>query len=243
MTTQAADIDVDALGALLVKIEQRHEREGWHNDANFWAYVAYENGSEAAEPLEQIMSTIGKPVRTARYSAQPMIPPRLINAAAMTLGEEKPSTAFCRYAANLAYGNPDLMPADTRRGMIAYRDVLRSPGVTGFAVCYEAFANSDQSKVASLFAGALGHLGDVLSSYEMRGAQMVDRNDQTHIVDRKAGECAELHLSTVMLGDVTSALRMLMDAAAARLVTTQEEFESRYPTTWSAAKEQGLIDD
>lgn len=235
-----SEIDTDALGALLIKIEQRHERAGWHTDAEFWAYVVYETGSAAAEPIERTMGSVGPPVRTARYCAQPMLAPRML-AVARETGEEKPTTTFRRYAGNLAYAKSDQEPHLVQLGLAWLRSMLQTPDVVGFVTCCEAFSSNDASKFRSLFSGTLGHLGDALSSVESRFAVMIDRDDRTHCVNRAAGECSELHLDIELGGDTVSSLRMIMDLAADRLPSDQPGFDERYPSSVAVARTRGLL--
>jgi hypothetical protein len=228
----AACPDLPALGRLLRRLEADAERDGWHESAVMSVFVIYDHHDVVTDDLlRRVMARMGAPVRTARYTAQPMLPRRVF-AQAVLPQDTGPHVGLRRFVMNLAYADSE-HGDEVEGGVEAMRDLLRVPGLVAFAACYEAWGQRNLAPQA--LRGAIsggGHLRDLPDSQEVRLVMAVDAQDRVHRVLRVRGEPAELLLSDDgrVRGDVSTSLRILMDTAYDRLPGTPEAFGQRYPT-------------
>lgn len=237
-------IDVDEAGALLVRVEQRAERNGWHNDGHMWLYIAFEIDDVVTyDNLAWITREIGQPVKAGRYAAVPMLRPWTFEMSRQP-GDDKPTTQLRRFAINVAYAEEEEIGETLGPALALLRQMIQQPGIVGFIACYEAYGHRNAATgtpaFRALMTGEIPHLSHHVGAEELRVATMVDIHSRTHDVQRWRGECSELHTDTSLFGDSTTSLRILMDTAADRLPAV-EDFADRYPSFAAMVKEKGLM--
>lgn len=230
-STFTASIDTGHAARLLRRIEAHHDEQGWHPHANMHAYVVYDHHDVVtAATIEQVMRSQGEPVRTSRYSAQPMLSSQFFAA----FDHVSPPTALFRTAFTAAYADtgkhllPDHDPDNRFAGLLGqFRELLRMPGILGFAACSEMHLLFEDN---ARFAHQVGiGFGDLPDAVELRMAVMVDVQNQVNTVVRKRGEQAEINPASSVDGIIVNALRLYMDTAAARLPQDQAGYDARYP--------------
>ena len=221
-------INLDQVGRLLRRVEAHHEGTGWTGQPAPVVYVAYDRGDvTVAHHIERIMAGMGNPIRTSRYSAQPMIPERMFREAYLISGRQ-PVDALANLAFNIAYADPDEVNDYVGEGMdknfVLFRRLLQEPGIIGFLYHCEAFSVHGPG-AASAIPGLVKEHPDAKDS---RIVHMVDTLDQVHHVHRIRGQVAALNLNGDLDGYITGSLRMLSDATMRRLPGNPDGFAARY---------------
>lgn len=228
-------IDVGPAVGLLRRVEAHREAAGWSDGeggggGNLWVYVVYDHHDVTVNHhISRIMSNIGAPVRNSRYTAQPLLNPKLFYQNRQP-EDRRGLDGLRRFALNMAY-----LPAaamDDAEGldgahMETFRALLREPGVVGFAACYETSGFSGVPVHARAAMNAGVPLEQVRGAVDIRVAVLVDVNDRGHLVKRFRGEPAEVSTRQVR-GNSTTSLRILMDVAMNRVPDTGG-FHARYP--------------
>lgn len=232
-----AQVDVDAAGRLLARVEAQHERAGWNGA--LVVYAVYEPADVVSAGLiERLLKFSGTPVQAGRYAAQPMLGTKIFTGA-LQAGCQ-PWEALRNFAHGMAFTDTDLLQAAVDDGgadlpdpeaLGMFRQFLHLPGIVGFAACYETSALKDLP--AAAFRKVLAsdrHFSEYRGAQQARLALMVDVHDRVHRVERIRGRIAELELDVPMRGDFTTSLRLLMDLAQDRLPADQAGYDQRYPT-------------
>lgn len=212
-------LDEETLGRLLTRIEADVHRAGW--DKHPWLFVLVDAGAheDTGMHLRRIMRGAGPSIRVGGYLAQPMFGEKFFAKA-----DIPPWEALRNFAVNLAYGE-----GSGEESVATVLEVLRAPGVFGFAMVAEKWRNSDPEVVRRAVAGEV-NLGDVPGSVECRQLVAVTTAGRVMEVERVRGRKPELHMDADALrGDISTSLRILADAAAGQ-VPPPEQFEQRYPT-------------
>lgn len=212
-------LDDETLGRLLTRIEIDVHRAGW--DRHPWLFLLVDAGAheDTALHIRRIMRGAGPSIRVGGYLAQPMFGESFFGRADMP-----PWEALRVFAVNLAYGEDPGEEAVTQ-----VLEVLRAPGVFGFAMVAEKWRNSEPDAVRRAVAGEV-NLGDVPGSVECRQLVAVTTAGRVMEVERVRGRKPELHMDADTLrGDISTSLRILADAVAGQ-VPPPEQFEQRYPT-------------
>lgn len=223
-------MQLEEVGKLLRRIEAYNHADGWHDDAHMTVYAIYDHHDVVtATVIQRATSNMGKPIRNSRYSAAPMIPPRMFDFAFHRIGLQ-PSAALERFAFNAAYidENTSFSAGEEWVGesTMILRRMLRMPGILGFAISSEAYGNKN---VSSEQLRPYVHIGETEGAKELRTVLMVDMQDRVHAVVRHRGEPAELTLDSKSWGGPANCLRMMVDTALDRVPRTEEEFNERYP--------------
>jgi hypothetical protein len=218
----ATDIDVANAGRLLRRVEAHHDATGWHADSNMHVYAVYDHHDVITSSALEAMNITGPDglIRNSRYTAQCLLPPRLFEHA-FREADLQPSTALHRFAANVAFGDPELMHAEglsrEARGLEVFRKAVRMPGVLGYIACCEMDYQANATP------------GMLLGGKDLaRCAWMVDVHDRVHAVTRIRGEVASLALATELIGGLVDGLRMLMDTTMNRVPVDQAAVDERY---------------
>ncbi|MEU1812999.1 hypothetical protein [Micromonospora aurantiaca (nom. illeg.)] len=203
---------MDALGRLLLRTEASIHRGGWDEPARVLVLIDAERQPETASRLQMEMRREGRPVRDGGYLAQPMLGPEIFVAAAHV----RPPDLLRRFAMVLAYGPPKL-PMLARD-----REMLRSPGVVGFAIAHEAWVNEDPQRPEG------PRLADIPGSYEARMTLAVTVSGDVVAVRRRRGQPPGLLSDTWNArGELLVSLRLLCDLATDR-VPPAERFAQAY---------------
>lgn len=227
----AQTIDTEQIGALLLKIERRRNIAGWHPNPDAWLYVIHERHDVVtAEAIRELMKSMGLPIHSERYTAHPLLRPKLFDAVHALCGVEA-MDALSRFAINCALirdtTNPDV-DEWMLTGINHLRSVVRQPGVKGFAFSCEAYATSDSGGARAAHAAGR-HLETVPGRQEVRTVVMVDVLDQAHMVHRVRGTEPELMTDTDLTGRTFAVLRMLTDITMNRVLEpSSPEFAARY---------------
>lgn len=223
-------VDLDQVARLLRRAEAHHDQIGWLEQPQPIVYVAYDRGDvTVAHHIERVMRIMGEPIRTTRYSAQPLIASRMFERAFLA-AELQPAAALYRFAINVSYATPEAVAADpdvslTAEHFTLFRQLLQEPGVLGFIYHCETFAVMGATPEALRAAGGIRNHPDV---QENRIVHMVDTLDRVHHVNRVRGGTAELNLNADLDGQITASLRMMADATMQRLPADPESFARRY---------------
>lgn len=221
-------LDEESIGRLLLRIESDVHRGGW--DKLPWLYVLADAGAneDTGMMLRRMMRGAGPSIRVRDYLAQPMLGRQFFGPAPMP-----PWEALRNFAINLAYGEQ----AGAEQ-VATVLEVLRAPGVLGFAMVGEKWGTRDEEVARRAAVGEV-NLGDVPGSVECRQLIAVTLAGQVMTVERVRGQKPELDLSAGGLrGDISTSLRILCDAVAGQ-VPSQEEFAERYPTLADLFAKQG----
>lgn len=224
-------IDTEQAGRLLRRIEAHHAGTGWHIDGgHLWVYVIYDHHDVTLNHhISRIMSRMGAPVRNSRYTAQPVLAPRHFQQSRHPT-DRGGLSGLRRFVMNMAYADPAALD-DSAEHLVLFRQLLREPGIVGFAACYEASgykAGTPNLQGLMQLAQTTGASLEALpGALDVRIAVLVDVHDRAHIVRRWRGEHADL-IPERGRGNATTSLRILMDVARNR-TPEPADFEARYP--------------
>lgn len=211
-------LDEETLGRLLTRIEADVHRAGW--DEHPWLFVLVDAGAheDTGVHMRRLMRGAGPSIRVGDYLAQPMFGEKFFAAAVMP-----PWEALRGFALTMAYGPT----VEHQRATVL--QVLRAPGVFGFAMVAEKWRNDDPEVVRRAVAGEV-NLGDVPGSVECRQLIAVTTGGRVMAVDRVRGRKPELSMDADNLrGDISTSLRIMCDLITGQ-VPPEGEFAQRYPT-------------
>jgi hypothetical protein len=204
--------DVNTLGQLLLRAEAVTHRDGWDEPARVFVLVDAEEQPNTAAEFQQRMRREGQPVRVGGYLAQPLLGPGVF----VAMASIRPPDLLRQFGLGLAYG-PSEVPALARE-----RELLRAPGVVGFAIVHEAWVNEDPTRPAGV------RLADVPGSYEARMLLAATLTGEVVAARRRRGQPPSLLSDTwKMRGELLVSLRLLCDVAMDR-VPPAERFAEVY---------------
>ncbi len=229
MTTPTVkpNVNLDLIARLLRRIETHLDLQGWSDQPRPVVYLAYDKADvTVAHHIERVGFPFGGPIRTSRYSAQPIIRPDMFKDAYLARGLQ-PTAALEYFGFNLAYADPAAVgrlddTVDMAEQLILFRRLLQEPGILGFVYSCETMTLRGTGAIPG---------GSILAhpdAQESRTVLMVDVLDRVHCVSRTRGKPALLDLDSDLSGSLTSSLRMLADAAMQRLPTDQDSYNQRY---------------
>lgn len=244
-STFTPSIDLDEAGKLLRRVEAHHAGEGWHPHANPHGYLIYDHHDVVTgHAIAAAMHRMGDPVRNARYTAQAMLPARVFQRA-QNVANLQPYEALRSFALNVAYADSPGLTGVLDEGLHAYRNLIRMPGILGFAFCYEIHLIGGPGAREGILRAATGstRIEHLPGAKEARLALMVDVHDRVHVVRRCRDETAELEQDVTLVGDVTGSLRMLTDTAMNRVPQDQASFDLRYEGIRQKAGRDGWLSD
>lgn len=211
-------------GRLLRKVEALADVDGWHRDPAAVLYVVYDRiETETVKGYERIMRGGGPPTMLGTYVARPILGDKVFRDAYMDRCLEA-WDVVTNFAENVAFSG------DEQVAVMA--DVLRQPGVLGFAFRGEGYRNDDgrETLVRAVFGEF--HLGDLPTSTECRMVYGHDVEGRQYRTIRERGGMAESETPEtrdVWRGDFSTALALLVDVVNGT-VPTPKDYRRRYPT-------------
>lgn len=166
---------------LLRRVEAEADAAGWSGESSgLCVWVVYDHHDVVTSAqLDFTLAATGAVLRNPRYTARPLLPPRMFDGAPVA-----PWEGLRTFVLNIAYADPqDQFLAE---GVVMLRGLVAMPGIVAFAACYEAWGGPDVQgrEVWDAVAGR-SHLKESPRSKETRVAVAVDRSDRAHIVARE----------------------------------------------------------
>ena len=216
-------IDIAAAAQLLRRVEETHDRQGWHPHSNTHVYVVYDLADVVtASHITQTMGKLGAAITNSRYGAQPFLTFAELHAGWIMSGMQPPK-ALLNFATNAALtgkAEPDAdVDSDLWRQMVDmsedFRKLIQVPGICGFMACHEGWSVPDRP-------GFRGWDG------ESRVASLVDVHGRVHEAIRRRGESATLILDSGAALVEIQALKLLVDLSQNRAPDNVAEVEARY---------------
>lgn len=211
---------------LLRRVEAEADVAGWSGaSSGLCVWVVYDHHDVVtAAQLHHTLAATGAVLRNPRYTARPLLPPRMFDAA-----PGAPWEGLRTFVLNVAYADPqDRFLAE---GVVMLRGLVAMPGIVAFAAGYEAWGGPGVTGAEAWDAAAgRSHLEESPGSKEMRVVVAVDRAGRVHRVARTRGAPGvEVWEDSPVRGDLSTSLRILMDTACGRL-PAPSGFAERYPT-------------
>lgn len=218
------DIDPDAIGRLLLRVEADAHRRGWDQPAVL--YVLYDaRDSETDRVYRHLMGIRGPAIRVQPYAAQSAVPGYALDG--------NPAHALFRFALNIKGSDHPIVEAVV--GM------MRQPGFVGMAFLYEGYARSYGTREERDAEGDV-LFADMPGSVEMRGVLAADIGGIDYLVARSRGEKPVLSRAGDFEeagGSIIESLRVIVAKVADRPLP---ELVNK-PTRWTWERETSRRED
>ncbi len=213
------DVDVDKFHRLMLRLEADAHRLGWEHLPQL--RVVYDDTAADGETdrtfRRHLGQRIGNATRVDGYAAQLLVRAEILDMMPGTPWEKLGKIAF-----NMAFADPGTEAVDAGRAL------LTQPGVLGFMyVTLRWKLEGATREEYEAFAAGKIEIADHPKGREVRVVHAVDATGRLHFAERVRGRKPEV-LPEETRGDLSNALRLLMDGLTGRAPTDQGRYDDRY---------------
>lgn len=220
MRLSAEDLDLELLRRLMLRLEVVAGERHWEH--RVVVVYRWKDCPETHEVYERIMHR-DRGVRVGGYAARAFLRDDMMRGV-----WENAADGLRNFVLHLAFPHDGIQDEEFRRGGEAVLAALSAPGVVAFGYLGLVYMSKD-------FDFALRSIHEDLpvasapDAREGRQVNMLDLAGRTHHLIRPFGEPATVRMCSDAAGDVSTSLRLLVDAVCGT-VPPFEEFSVRYPT-------------
>lgn len=220
------DVDLDRFRKLMLRVEADTHRQGWEHLPQL--RVVYDDTADDGQTDRNFRRVLGQRIGNATrvdgYAAQLLLRPQVLDAVPGTSWEKLGKIAF-----NMAYADPGPEAVDASRAL------LTQPGVVGFMYVATRWKLEGATREEfEAFATGEIEIADHPKGREARAVHAVDASGRIHFAERVRGRKPEV-FPKESLGDISNALRLLMDGLTGRAPADQAGYDERYRTLYEAA--------